>query len=576
MKYCHKTILVVPIVLFLSVAALVLQMSDVRRVKVDNDKTKSQVALNATGQRGESNTTINKTSISPMARTRLSEIDERLQRQVQHHHHHHHHDSIPTITPSSPPSEIFTATSHTSTSPSALPTTAIMESCTLLRYTFHYENTFNSTAFHDLWTPDCLRSLIDDHPTNMHLRLGLLRSMYEQQQQQQMTTNRHVVFYCQKGCGGIGDRLRSTLNTFYLALAMNATFTIDMELPVHWEDFFSPLNEEYFKTTNRGFFAKYNMTRDYNSHDFHLPSSLAQHQADIVISKARGDWDYKVKTRKEPMRNEELARLPNVAGADRYEDFEWFYNTNMEQELFGNVTKDVVVLSGMTFRMEAYKENKYAQQFWNDSRLKDLSRAERSYFFFRLFMPYPSVVLRDAMAPYVEQLQGQFVVGVHIRLGGEVKKPKGGWVDPKRHGPSCIQCIAEKARELCQSLACTIWLTSDSDYAVETMKSIFGQDTAIRVLVSTGLLTHIDRSSFQHQERIEQNTKSFLDWYILAQYCDTYVLSRSGFGEHASWFQMLNSTHFKPAFQYRSDNPCEFDDYRLIQHRLSAVEYRRT
>ena len=52
--------------------------------------------------------------------------------------------------------------------------------------------------------------------------------------------------------------------------------------------------------------------------------------------------------------------------------------------------------------------------------------------------------------------------------------------------------MAEKARELCQSSACTIWLTSATDTAVVAMKSIFMQDTVIRVVVSTGLLTHFD------------------------------------------------------------------------------------
>jgi hypothetical protein len=366
-----------------------------------------------------------------------------------------------------------------------------------------------------------------------------------------------------------------------LALAMNATFTIDMELPVHWEDFFRGLNPKY-ETTAVGFFEQFNLTAAYqSSSEFSLSAQLFQHGDRLVTSNfGGGSFDDKVGILKDPIPESEAANLPLVSFATRNQEYSWYYKTDMEHEFFGKHSmpnKEVVLLSGMTFRMEAYKQNVYAEQFWNHNRLKDLGRAERSFIFFRLFMPYPSDLLKNVSKTYIDQLEGRFVVGMQIRLGGTVHKRKGGWVDPPRHGPGCVECMAEKARELCHTstLKCTIWATSDTEASIEQIQRTFINDTDIHVLVSSGPLTHIDRSKFNIQESIQDNTRTFVDWFIMAEYSDAFVLSRSGFGEHASWFHVLNETNFKPAFQFRSDSPCVFDDYRSIQNRLSAVEYRR-
>ena len=70
-------------------------------------------------------------------------------------------------------------------------------------------------------------------------------------------------------------------------------------------------------------------------------------------------------------------------------------------------------------------------------------------------MPEPSSLLRDAIHPYVDQLKGAFVLGMHIRRGGDQKiaseSDEGRWEDPQRHGAGCVKCMAEKARQLCMS-----------------------------------------------------------------------------------------------------------------------------
>ena len=70
-------------------------------------------------------------------------------------------------------------------------------------------------------------------------------------------------------------------------------------------------------------------------------------------------------------------------------------------------------------------------------------------------MTEPSSLLRDAIHPYVDQLNGAFVLGMHIRRGGDQKiaseSDEGRWEDPQRHGAGCVKCMAEKARQLCMS-----------------------------------------------------------------------------------------------------------------------------
>jgi hypothetical protein len=443
------------------------------------------------------------------------------------------------------------------------------DNCTLKQYTnYYYSSTFPKPIIVP-FSIHCLQSLVDAHPTNMPLRVGLVRANYEQQQQQpKQQLRRHVVYYCQKGCGGLGDRIRAAVNTFLLALAMNATFSICMEHPAQWDDFFLGLNDKYYSAGGI-LFQKFNLktSLDVVPQLKNIPT--------IALSSAGGNWDYYA--------IKKTTRTTKESGTIEYENMSWFYETNMPQELFGKYTKnidqDVVVLSQLTFRMDPFKHNAYAAQFWKNNRLMDLGRAERTFIFFRLFMTRPSKALKDALALYRNLFKGRFVVGVQIRLGGDVRKIQvRGWKDPDRHAPACIQSMAEKAREFCRTstLKCIIWATSDTERALVEMQTIFEGDESIRVVVAKEPVTHIDRSSFEflgRYERIKQNLRTFLDWYAMAEYSDAFVLSRSGFGEHASYFHMLNATHFKPAVQLQESFPCQFTDYRSIQNQNG--QYRR-
>ena len=93
-------------------------------------------------------------------------------------------------------------------------------------YQHYYSTMFanNSIPF----TKTCLRSLLDSTPDDIALQVGLVRRSYEELQASR--PKRHIIWHS-RGGGGIGDRLQQATQIFYMALAMNATFTIDMEYP---------------------------------------------------------------------------------------------------------------------------------------------------------------------------------------------------------------------------------------------------------------------------------------------------------------------------------------------------------
>lgn len=231
--------------------------------------------------------------------------------------------------------------------------------CTLDNYHLFYKTMFANLSMP--FTAKCLTSLIDNNLNDITLRVGLVRRKYEELQA--TSPKRHIVYFCRHSCGGLGDRLRSALSTFYLSLAMDATFTIDMELPVHWEDFFRGLNNKYDTAfTKGGFFDKFNLTTLYNDHSG--PTTLQLTQAIPLYNPTSNllrredpiDWDYKVGVKSE-----------------------WYLQTNVEEYLFFPQDqvhgREQVAFSGMTFRLHPYMENPHVQDFWKNYRLQDLSRA---------------------------------------------------------------------------------------------------------------------------------------------------------------------------------------------------------
>ena len=163
--------------------------------------------------------------------------------------------------------------------------------CTSERYQQYFKSGKDFAKLDFPFQEECLKSLIDSDPDDFTLRLALVRRKYEDLKASK--PRRHVVWYCRKGCGGIGDRTQQAISAFYLALAMNATFTIDMEFPVHWEDFYLGLNFIYETTSaTGGFFDRFNLSTLYQTQytNFSLGFYLAKH-AQLIKPKVNSKWE---------------------------------------------------------------------------------------------------------------------------------------------------------------------------------------------------------------------------------------------------------------------------------------------
>ena len=161
----------------------------------------------------------------------------------------------------------------------------------------------------------------------------------------------------------MGDRIRAMLNSFYLALAIGASFTINVEQPVHWEDFFLPLNADFETSTSQnGFLAQHGWQQDYVQHpkEFNLLKKILN-DSTVDRSNETGHWDQ------------------YLGDNEKHPRYDYFTNINLKSRLFGDddhATQEIAVLSGNTFCTESFKQNRYAKDFWSHYALKDLGRDE--------------------------------------------------------------------------------------------------------------------------------------------------------------------------------------------------------
>jgi hypothetical protein len=443
--------------------------------------------------------------------------------------------------------------------------------CSIDAYHIFYDHHFEQPM--TFFSIDCLKELMTHHPNDISLRVGFFRLQHECQRRrlQQDPNRRHVVYTCAAGlaaCGGIGDRMRAMLSSWYLSLAVNATFDIDMELPTHWNSYFEALNDEFMA---KDYIDKRGLLEEYYSNEEHplfdlrkrlmeLGPTIVEKSHDktvinattgIIVLHDRLIWDVRIKNR----------------------PWSYWQRTNFVHDLFLKDYNDAehVVQSGITFRVQYFLENRKHSAFVDEYRMRDMGRAERSHVFFKLFMPRPTPILKKEVEPYVKLLSDKYVIGMQVRLG---QQAKGGWNEPQRHGDEIIGCMVERAKQTCgPTQACALWLTSDTERVLAVIQTALS-GTNIDVVVSTGELVHLDRT-IADGNLIHKHIRTFVDWYIMAEYSDAFLLSRSGFGEHASWFRLLNHTSFRPAWRFvnATNESCHFEEFRKVQNQLDEFNY---
>ena len=165
----------------------------------------------------------------------------------------------------------------------------------------------------------------------------------------------------------------------------------------------------------------------------------------------------------------------------------------------------------------------------------DLHFAHLYYIFLKLYVSKPSAALSSEILMLENMLSGQYVVGIHIRLGGPEVLDMG-----YRHSTSVIPEMVDVGKQLCDlhshsplatagGVNCTFLVVSDNLGAVRKVEEELN-GLSIASLTPSGNVVHIDhRYPILWQSGpgiILDEMKMFVDWYLLGKRSNALVLSR--------------------------------------------------
>jgi hypothetical protein len=323
-----------------------------------------------------------------------------------------------------------------------------------------------------------------------------------------------MIWYCRgNGCGGHGDRLRGMARVFYYALAFNATFTILVEYP-RWDDYFLLLDDLEHIGRQSLFHSlvlddvviRSGSSKNYTFNTSRLPSDRTVHVSEMCSVSTIQDY--------------ESALFPVIN-----------INTSSTQYAIFETNQFLVWGEGGTRSNPLCNVNEL-----NDYAITDeLNFAILYYIFLQLYASKPSFTLSSEIMKLEDILLNQYVIGVHIRLGG----PTVGDLD-YRHSTSVIPGMVKVGKDLCYlhrsvvhnsttgntSANCTLLVVTDDLGAVEKVQQeLNGID--IGLVTPSGNVIHIDhREPMLWQSGPADEVKIFVDWYLLGKRSDALVLSR--------------------------------------------------
>lgn len=428
---------------------------------------------------------------------------------------------------------------------------------------------FFTNHFHEsppkVFDMNCLHLLIAQHPANLFLRTVFIRQYYLDY----MDTNpkRHVVYHCNIHCGGLGDRLKAMVSSFFLALSLKATFTVLIECPVHFDEYFeTSIPELSVAAPNNflnqvGLLQQYRQSRGCNSRanysslfltnstlGFSNASTLSMAHSNKEFNFVFKDW------------NEHI-----IKRGFRSSEVEWFRHLNVEGEMTlaaSTADSTVALISAGWFRLQPYLfENPAMKDFVNRTHLTGMARPQFSFIFFQLFMRRATPFLQEATQRYRDELaQGKeipirgkpYVVGAHIRLGDwTMEVERDNLTNPDLRYPiQAVLCIARRIRDICENkTACVVWIASDNRFAARSLRRLLAKGNIKVLRCDEGEIHHIDLGTFDLSADLRQaNLRTFVDWYMLARYMDELVMTQSGFSQWASYYTMRNADVPRPAW----------------------------
>jgi hypothetical protein len=423
-----------------------------------------------------------------------------------------------------------------------------------------------SNHFHEspskLFDMTCLNHLIEQNPANLFTRTVFIRQYYLEY----MATNpkRHVVYLCHSECGGLGDRIRAMVGSFFLAISLNATFTILTEYPVHLDEFFEPSIPELSLAAPNNFLSQVGLLEQYRQSSARSPGAndSALFDLNATLQGCAKTWTTAaVHSCKEFNLIFENWLEHTINWGYKLEHVEWFRHLNMENVMTSAAStadSPVALISIEWFRLQPYLfENPVMKDFVVRAHLTGMGRPEFSFIFFQLFMSTATPFLHEAAQRYFDNLVQEiptrvkpYVVGAHIRLGDWSMKMENLSRADKRYPIEAVDCIATRIRQTCENrTACVVWVAGDNVDAIRRLQRLLANSTIKILSCDEGEINHLDLGKFDQSTDLRQaNLRTFVDWYILAKYADEIVMTQSGFSEWASYYSMRNADVARPAW----------------------------
>ena len=299
-------------------------------------------------------------------------------------------------------------------------------------------------------------------------------------------------------CGGLGDRIKGAILSFYMSLFWGFSLEFRWDYPSQISDFFVTANSDILSLDTPA---------DLNAEsDFKIFSYIDQFDAS-------------------------------------------FY----EQTDFGTAWNFTTVESRTNADMwHIVKKNRHIH-FSQFPYIQRLDKLEMANIAMQLLLQPNSYLIRE-MQNYTNEIAGfdeMFKIGIQLRTGDASMIKNYDGQAPVRHSADCGFLFAQEALKLClrkPARQCLFFITSDSEDATVTIKETISKSLSndtFFILETQGQAAHIDKVSLDAnvKETREYYLKTYLDWAFLTK-MDALVISRSGFGETAAWASMARALVF--------------------------------
>ncbi len=291
--------------------------------------------------------------------------------------------------------------------------------------------------------------------------------------------SKFIVYVCEAGCGGIGDRLSGLMSVFYLAVAMKRVFLIDYSSPVDLELTLVPKR------------MRWNCSKL-------LPADVHTSTVQMVDTTDKiGNVGH---LHKLDLEGTTIIRIK----INRYWLGMHLWARTCDKRNINQTVDNLLLITSI------------------DSCDADMTSTPSITFAlaFNALFTFSSSVLLRAQGLYTEMNldPSEPYVAMHVRLGGSVQKNTAlGWEDPKRHDlddvKHFISCAKSRAAQLLNQ-SVPIVLFTDRD---EIKSDPVLRENGIISASSTSVI-HVDRSlATDKNKTLQGNIDTFAELYVLSR-----------------------------------------------------------